>query len=61
MLDKIQSVINEEAQMEKGTTSMRIQRSFAVKPDINPILDIARAAYCEMQEEINSIINNNIS
>lgn len=54
MLQRIKHIINEEAQFQKGSMNMKRQRCFAVKADINPILDIARKAYCDLIDDINS-------
>lgn len=54
ILSKIKETIQDEAQLQKGAVNMKRQRCFAVKADINPILDIARNAYCEVVEEVNS-------
>ena len=53
LLAEIRKIIHDEARLTKGTTAMKMQRSFAVKQQIHPILDIARTAYCEIQEDIN--------
>jgi len=54
MLENIRKVIHEEVQIQKGAANMKRQRCFAVKPEVNPILDLARKAYCEIIEDMNS-------
>lgn len=39
---------------------MRRQRLFAVKADVNPILDISRKAYCEVVDDMNGTVLKNI-
>jgi len=53
MFEKIQQVLDEEAHVQKGSTNMKRQRCFAVKADVNPILDIARSAYIEILNDMN--------
>jgi hypothetical protein len=55
MFEKIQRVLDEEAHVQKGPNNMKRQRCFAVKADVNPILDIARKAYIEIIEDMNSL------
>jgi len=52
----IQTVIQEESQLQKGTLNMRTQKVFAVKPKINGLLDVARRTHCEVVDDIAEII-----
>lgn len=54
MLQTIKGIIHDESQFQKGSMNMKRQRCFAVKADVNPILDIARKAYCDLIDDINS-------
>ncbi|CAL8147507.1 unnamed protein product [Orchesella dallaii] len=56
MLNRIKNVLHDEAQFQKGSVNMKRQRCFAVKADVNPILDVARKAYCEIIEDVNRYV-----
>ncbi|CAG7821651.1 unnamed protein product [Allacma fusca] len=55
---KIHSIINEESQVQKGAANMGLQRTFAVKANINEMLDVARKVYCEIIGDINDYVLN---
>lgn len=48
MKDKILTLIHADARFVKGCTSLSMQRCFAIKADINELLDVARQIYCEL-------------
>ncbi|XP_063825742.1 mutS protein homolog 4-like [Ostrinia nubilalis] len=55
--ERIHSVIQEDAHLEKGAMGS-LQRCFAVKPEINGLLDVARRTYSELIEDIQKIVEN---
>ncbi|KAL0882963.1 hypothetical protein ABMA27_016456 [Loxostege sticticalis] len=55
--DRIHNVIQEDAHLEKGAMGS-LQRCFAVKPEINGLLDVARRTYSELIEDIQKIVEN---
>lgn len=55
MKDKILTLIHADARFVKGCTSLSMQRCFAIKADINELLDIARQVYCELISDMRSI------
>ncbi|XP_045212131.2 mutS protein homolog 4-like isoform X2 [Mercenaria mercenaria] len=57
MLDKINCIIHEDARYQKGTLNMRSQKCFAVKPNMNGLLDISRKTYTEMVDDITDLVN----
>ncbi|XP_060559607.1 mutS protein homolog 4-like [Ruditapes philippinarum] len=57
MLDKINCVIHEDTKYQKGTLNMRSQKCFAVKPNMNGLLDISRITYTEMVDDITDLVN----
>lgn len=54
MKDKILTLIHADARFVKGCTSLSMQRCFAIKSDINELLDIARQIYCELISDMKS-------
>ncbi|KAL4241059.1 MutS protein msh4 [Mactra antiquata] len=57
MLCKINCIIYEDARYQKGSLQMRSQKCFAVKPNMNGLLDISRQTYTEMMDDINDLVN----
>ncbi|XP_052741489.1 mutS protein homolog 4 [Bicyclus anynana] len=51
MANRIRQIIQDEAHLEKGAMGS-LQRCFAVKPEINGLLDVARRTYSELIEDI---------
>ncbi|KAF7254801.1 hypothetical protein EYD10_01306 [Varanus komodoensis] len=56
ILEKIKTVINDDTRYTKGCLSMRTQKCYAVKPNINEFLDIARRTYTEIVDDIAGMI-----
>ncbi|XP_071420630.1 mutS protein homolog 4 isoform X2 [Pithys albifrons albifrons] len=56
ILEKITTVINDETRYTKGCLSMRTQKCYAVKPNVNEFLDIARRTYTEIVDDIADMI-----
>ncbi|OXB54524.1 hypothetical protein ASZ78_005921 [Callipepla squamata] len=56
ILEKITTVINDDTKYTKGCLSMRTQKCYAVKPNINEFLDIARRTYTEIVDDIAGMI-----
>ncbi|XP_040534203.1 mutS protein homolog 4 isoform X1 [Gallus gallus] len=56
ILEKITAVINDDTRYAKGCLSMRTQKCYAVKPNINEFLDIARRTYTEIVDDIAGMI-----
>lgn len=52
VLEKIKTVINDDTKYTKGCLNMRTQKCYAVKPNINEFLDIARRTYTEIVDDI---------
>ncbi|XP_062834207.1 mutS protein homolog 4 isoform X3 [Anolis carolinensis] len=52
ILEKIKTVINDDTRYTKGCLNMRTQKCYAVKPNINEFLDIARRTYTEIVDDI---------
>ncbi|KAG9467940.1 hypothetical protein GDO78_014030 [Eleutherodactylus coqui] len=57
ILDKIKTVINEDIRYSRGCLNMRTQKCYAVKPNINEFLDIARRTYAEIVDDIAGMIS----
>ncbi|XP_053549161.1 mutS protein homolog 4 [Bombina bombina] len=57
ILDKIKTVINDDTRHTKGCLNMRTQKCYAVKPNINEFLDIARRTYAEIVDDIAGMIS----
>jgi len=55
MLDIIEITINKESTRSKGFSQSQFQRCFAVKSNLNPLLDVARTIYSELIEEFHGI------
>eukprot|EP00795_Rhopilema_esculentum_P008778 gene8778-14808_t len=56
LLETIQTVINEETMLQKGTLNMRTQKVFLIKPGINGMLDVVRKVYTECIDDIAELI-----
>ncbi|XP_029474559.1 mutS protein homolog 4 [Rhinatrema bivittatum] len=56
ILEKIKTVINDDTRYTKGCLNMRTQKCYAVKPNINEFLDIARRTYAEIVDDIAGMI-----
>ncbi|GBP46498.1 MutS protein homolog 4 [Eumeta japonica] len=54
---RIQEIILDDAHMEKGAMG-RMQRCFAIKPEINGLLDVARRTYSELVEDIQKLVED---
>ncbi|CAH0715366.1 unnamed protein product, partial [Brenthis ino] len=52
---RIRDVIQDDAHLEKGAMGS-LQRCFAVKPEINGLLDVARRTYSELIDDIQKIV-----
>lgn len=52
ILEQIKTVINPDTTYLKGSLNMRTQKCYAVRPNINEFLDIARRAYTEIVDDI---------
>lgn len=58
MLDVIELTINKESVRSKGYAQSQFHRCFAVKSNLNPLLDVARVIYSELIEEFHGITKN---
>ncbi|XP_057289940.1 mutS protein homolog 4-like isoform X2 [Hydractinia symbiolongicarpus] len=56
ILDSIHTVIHDETRYQKGTLNMKTQKLFAVKPNVNGLLDVARRTHCEVVDDISEMI-----
>ncbi|XP_072757634.1 mutS protein homolog 4 [Anoplolepis gracilipes] len=56
MKDKILTLIHADARFVKGCTSLSMQRCFAIKADINELLDVARQIYCELISDMKNMV-----
>uniref|UniRef100_H2MNA4 MutS homolog 4 n=1 Tax=Oryzias latipes TaxID=8090 RepID=H2MNA4_ORYLA len=56
-LSSIKTVINPDTMYLKGSLNMRTQKCYAVRPNINEFLDIARRAYTEIVDDIAVLVN----
>lgn len=52
MLEQIKTVISDDVNYISGSLNMRTQKCYAVRPNINEFLDIARRAYTEIVDDI---------
>lgn len=52
ILEKIKTVINDDARYMKGCLNMRTQKCYAVRSNISEFLDIARRTYTEIVDDI---------
>ncbi|XP_036980935.1 mutS protein homolog 4 isoform X3 [Acanthopagrus latus] len=57
LLEQIKTVINDDTTYLKGSLNMRTQKCYAVRPNINEFLDIARRAYTEIVDDIAGLVN----
>uniref|UniRef100_A0A8C5ESD8 DNA mismatch repair proteins mutS family domain-containing protein n=1 Tax=Gouania willdenowi TaxID=441366 RepID=A0A8C5ESD8_GOUWI len=57
ILEQIKTVINPDTTYLKGSLNMRTQKCYAVRPNINEFLDIARRAYTEIVDDIAGLVN----
>ncbi|XP_041828884.1 mutS protein homolog 4 isoform X2 [Melanotaenia boesemani] len=57
ILEQIKTVINYDTTYSKGSLNMRTQKCYAVRPNINEFLDIARRAYTEIVDDIAGLVN----
>ncbi|XP_028251785.1 mutS protein homolog 4 [Parambassis ranga] len=57
ILEQIKTVVNAETTYLKGSLNMRTQKCYAVRPNINEFLDIARRAYTEIVDDISGLVN----
>ncbi|XP_032356934.1 mutS protein homolog 4 [Etheostoma spectabile] len=57
ILEQIKTVINDDTTYLKGSLNMRTQKCYAVRPNINEFLDIARRAYTEIVDDIAGLVN----
>ncbi|KAJ8290497.1 hypothetical protein GJAV_G00013640 [Gymnothorax javanicus] len=57
VLQQIKTVINDDVTYLKGSLSMRTQKCYAVRPNINEFLDIARRAYTEIVDDIAGMVD----
>ncbi|XP_073956149.1 mutS protein homolog 4-like isoform X2 [Choristoneura fumiferana] len=55
--ERIKNIIQDDAHLEKGAMGS-LQRCFAVKPDINGLLDVARRTYSELIDDIQKIVEH---
>ncbi|CAI9729270.1 homolog 4-like [Octopus vulgaris] len=56
MKSKIDSIIHEDTKYQKGVLNMKTQKCFAVKPNINGLLDVARRTYTEIIDDIAELV-----
>ncbi|XP_073725656.1 mutS protein homolog 4-like isoform X1 [Misgurnus anguillicaudatus] len=57
ILDQIKSMINDDTSYMKSGLHMRTQKCYAVRPDVNEFLDIARRAYTEVVDDIAGLVD----
>ncbi|GAB5575192.1 mutS protein homolog 4 isoform X1 [Prionailurus iriomotensis] len=57
ILEKIKTIINDDARYMKGCLNMRTQKCYAVRSNINEFLDIARRTYTEIVDDIAGMIS----
>lgn len=55
LLDKVNSVIHEDTRYQKGAFNMRTQKCFAVRPNINGLLDVSRKVYSELIDNVSEM------
>ncbi|KAM6960506.1 mutS protein homolog 4 [Aplochiton taeniatus] len=56
ILEQVKTVINDDTSYTKGSLNMRTQKCYAVRPNINEFLDIARRAYTEIVDDIAGLV-----
>ncbi|KAL2099444.1 hypothetical protein ACEWY4_005924 [Coilia grayii] len=57
ILEQIKMVISDDINYISGSLNMRTQKCYAVRPNINEFLDIARRAYTEIVDDIAELVN----
>ncbi|KAM3914999.1 mutS protein homolog 4 [Leptodactylus fuscus] len=57
ILEKIKTVVNDDTRYSRGCLNTRTQKCYAVKPNINEFLDIARKTYAESIDDIAGMIS----
>ncbi|KAM4724327.1 mutS protein homolog 4 [Anableps anableps] len=57
ILEQIKTVVNYDTTYLKGSLNMRTQKCYAVRPNINAFLDIARRVYTEIVDDIAGLVN----
>lgn len=57
VLDSIRRVIEADVTYMKSPLDLRNQRTFAVKPGVNGMLDVARQTYKELTEDIHQHVD----
>ncbi|KAK5614459.1 MutS protein msh4 [Crenichthys baileyi] len=57
ILEQIKTVVNYDTSYLKGSLNMRTQKCYAVRPNINEFLDIARRVYTEIVDDISGLVN----
>lgn len=55
MLEIINMTINKESTRSKGYSQSQFQRCFAVKSNLNPVLDLSRTVYSNLLEEFHGM------
>ncbi|XP_043524945.1 mutS protein homolog 4-like isoform X2 [Frieseomelitta varia] len=58
MRERIVETIHPDARSVTGHTSSNMQRCFAIRAGINDLLDIARQTYCELIDDMKSMVEN---
>ncbi|KAL5111109.1 hypothetical protein TcWFU_000175 [Taenia crassiceps] len=56
LLEKMTTVLHQDARVCKGTLQMRVQKCFAIKSGINVLLDLTRRAYAEQVDDISHYV-----
>jgi DNA mismatch repair protein MSH4 len=56
VLTRVLEILNENAKVQKGSASMRLQRCFAIKSGVNGLLDVARRIYCEIVDDVEDMV-----
>ncbi|KAG5265943.1 hypothetical protein AALO_G00248090 [Alosa alosa] len=57
ILEQVKTVINDDVNYMNGSLNMRTQKCYAVRPNINEFLDIARRAYTEIVDDIAGLVD----
>ena len=52
LLQMLHLVINENVAVSRNASSMRFSRAFAIRANINGLLDLDRAAFCENLDDL---------
>ncbi|XP_071873300.1 mutS protein homolog 4 [Bombus fervidus] len=58
MREKIVETIHPDARSVTGYTSSNMQRCFAIKAGISDLLDVARQTYCELIDDMKTMVEN---